>query len=166
MENQILDRDFQNETPQYYLGYASFGRRFVAAIIDSIILGVCEKIVETILGLQNFELLNSIFDDSIAEIFSSFNALISGAVSIGLYWLYDAYFLSSSSQATLGKQAMNIVVVSVDGQPVSFTQATIRHFSEILSAMFLCIGFLIQPFTDKRQTLHDMIAGTVVYKKA
>jgi uncharacterized RDD family membrane protein YckC len=76
-------------------------------------------------------------------------------------WLYDALMLSSETQATLGKMALGITVTDMDGRRLTFGRATGRHFAKILSALLLCIGFVMAAFTAKKQALHDMLAGTV-----
>jgi uncharacterized RDD family membrane protein YckC len=58
--------------------------------------------------------------------------------------------------------ALNLVVTDENGAKISFGRATGRHFGKYLSALILFIGYLIQPFTAKRQALHDMLAGTLV----
>ncbi len=80
-------------------------------------------------------------------------------------WLYYALFESSSKQATLGKMALGIVVTDIDGNRISFGRANARFWSKIISGMILGIGFLMAAFTEKKQGLHDMIAGTLVIKK-
>ncbi|NJL90703.1 MAG: RDD family protein [Coleofasciculaceae cyanobacterium SM2_1_6] len=52
-----------------------------------------------------------------------------------------------------------------EGRPISFVKASIRHFSKILSALILMIGYIMAFFTEKKQALHDMIAGTLVLQK-
>ena len=73
---------------------------------------------------------------------------------------------SSSTQATLGKMAMSIVVTDISGNRVSFGRATGRHFAKIISAIILYIGYLMIAFTEKKQGLHDIIADTLVEVKA
>jgi uncharacterized RDD family membrane protein YckC len=80
-------------------------------------------------------------------------------------WLYFALQESSPHQATVGKRAMNIYVTDLYGRRLSFGQATGRHFSKIISAIILDIGFIMVAFTEKKQGLHDMIAGTLVLRK-
>jgi uncharacterized RDD family membrane protein YckC len=73
---------------------------------------------------------------------------------------------SSARQATLGKMALGIVVTDLDGNRIGFGRATGRYFAKILSALILLIGFIMAAFTQKKQGLHDIIAGTLVVKKA
>ena len=79
-------------------------------------------------------------------------------------WLYFALLENSERGATVGKMAMGLRVVTSDGQRLSFLNATGRYFAKILSAIILCIGFIMIGFTDKKRGLHDMIAGTLVIK--
>ena len=73
--------------------------------------------------------------------------------------------VSSSYQATLGKMVVGIVVTDMQGQRISFWRATGRLFGKQLSAIPLWAGYLMQPFSEKRQALHDMMAGCVVLRK-
>jgi uncharacterized RDD family membrane protein YckC len=82
-----------------------------------------------------------------------------------LDWLYFALMESSSKRATLGKMALGIIVTDLEGKRISFGRATGRFFSKILSGIIIYIGFIMVPFTDKKQGLHDMIAGTLVIAK-
>lgn len=77
-------------------------------------------------------------------------------------WLYEALMESSRYEGTLGKRAVGIRVVGLDGRQISFGRATGRHFGKILSAFTLEIGFLMAGFTKQKQALHDMVAGTLV----
>ena len=80
-------------------------------------------------------------------------------------WLYRAAFESSRRQATLGKQALGLIVTDEAGRPISFGRATGRYFASIISWLILGIGFMMAGWTQRRQALHDMIAGTLVVKR-
>jgi uncharacterized RDD family membrane protein YckC len=79
-------------------------------------------------------------------------------------WLYSALMERSSKQATLGKMALGIRVTDLDGNRIGFGKATGRYFAKILSALILGIGFLMVAFTQRKQGLHDMLAGTLVMR--
>lgn len=72
---------------------------------------------------------------------------------------------SSAKQATLGKMAVGIVVTDMNGGRISFGNATGRFFGKILSGLIIYVGFIMVAFTDKKQGLHDMMAGTLVVQK-
>ena len=83
------------------------------------------------------------------------------AVIVGC-WLYYALLESSELQATLGKKAVGIKVTDLDGNQISFARATGRLLGHLVSGVTLGIGFAMAVFTSRRQTLHDMMAGTLV----
>jgi uncharacterized RDD family membrane protein YckC len=56
------------------------------------------------------------------------------------------------------------VVTDLNGQQISFGKATARFLASNISYLTLGIGFVIAAFTQKRQTLHDIVVGTVVIK--
>ena len=58
-----------------------------------------------------------------------------------------------------------MIVTDRQGNRISFGRATGRFFSRYISILSLLIGYLIQPFTRKRQALHDKIAGMLVVRK-
>ncbi|MCP2730566.1 RDD family protein [Limnofasciculus baicalensis] len=124
--------------------YAGFGKRFLAAFLDGIILVIINIILGFALGG---------------------NKNLVALVGILVGWVYYAVQESSPKQATIGKQALGIVVTDLNNQPISFVIATIRHFSKFLSGIILLIGYLMALFTEKKQALHDMLAGTLVVNK-
>lgn len=129
--------------------YASFGKRFLAALLDVVILTIINILVRFVLGL--------VLGRAAAQVGSLLGILIA--------WAYYAYQESSDKQATIGKQALGIVVTDLEGKRIDFIKATIRYFSKILSSLILLIGYIMAAFTEKKQALHDMIAGTLVVEK-
>jgi uncharacterized RDD family membrane protein YckC len=80
-------------------------------------------------------------------------------------WLYKAILESSAWQATLGKKLLSIKVTDLNGDRIGFGRATGRFFAQLLSQFSFTIGYLMAAFTERRQALHDMIAGTLVVKR-
>jgi len=157
---EVLDN--LNESGQ--VKYAGFWIRFVAYIIDSILLGI-------IIGPIFFMFFApaagfaSFADDP--EAIAIFAAGMSGFVVIELviYLLYFAGMESSKYQATLGKMAIGVIVIDENGNRISFGRAVGRLLSKILSGLILYIGFIMAGFDSRKQALHDKIASTlVVYK--
>ncbi len=69
---------------------------------------------------------------------------------------------SSRRQATLGKMAVGLVVADQGGARLSFIHASGRHFAKYLSYLLFGIGVLMVAFTERKQGLHDKLAGTLV----
>jgi len=137
------------------LVYGGFLERFAAAFIDGIIttglgfvVGLFFGIVMVIGGQQ---------DQSILEVVGNLIGMVIG-------WLYYAIMESSSKQATLGKMALGMKVTDLNGNRIGFGRATGRYFAKTLSFLLLGIGFLMVLFTEKKQGLHDILAGCVIVK--
>jgi uncharacterized RDD family membrane protein YckC len=73
---------------------------------------------------------------------------------------------SSPYQGTLGKMALGLIVTDLQGRPLSFARASGRFFGKIITGMIpFGIGYIMAGFTEKKQALHDMIAGCLVLRK-
>ena len=129
--------------------YSGFWRRFVAYVIDNILLSVVFWILILVLG-------------GIAGDGGVFGAY--GLAAIG-WLLYYAAMESSSNQATVGKMALGIKVTDLEGNRISFGRALGRNLAKILSVLIFYIGYIMAAFTAKKQALQDMIANTLVVKK-
>ena len=135
--------------------YSGFWRRVAASLIDSVILGVVGAILGIVLGVA---MVSGGTDDTEVVELSGY------VVGIFLGWLYYALMESSSKQATIGKMVMGIKVTDLEGNQISFARASGRHFGKIISSLILAIGYLMMLWTEKKQTLHDMMAGCLVVK--
>lgn len=149
--------------------YADFGKRLVAFIIDGLILGVSVGIIMSVFSGVFFssggvEMLENMENDptAILTILMGYAGIM--VVSLIIGWLYFALQESSEKMATVGKRAMGIVVTDLDGNRISFARATGRFFGKYLSGMIMYIGYIMAAFTEKKQALHDMIAGSLVMK--
>jgi uncharacterized RDD family membrane protein YckC len=143
--------------------YAGFRRRLLASFVDGLVVGFVYNVLSSVLsGILSVALDT---DDSTLSLWRTMLVWLTALliVAVVVDWLYFAIFESSAWQATLGKRALGVVVTDLAGDRISFGRATGRHFAHYLSTIFL-IGFLIQPFTARRQALHDLIAGTLVVR--
>jgi uncharacterized RDD family membrane protein YckC len=59
---------------------------------------------------------------------------------------------------------LGLKVTTTNGERISFGQATGRHFGKYISTIILFIGYLMMIWDDKKQTLHDKMANTLVVK--
>jgi uncharacterized RDD family membrane protein YckC len=164
--------------PAPVVAYAGFWLRFVAHILDGLIIGLPVVIVVMIIVLSSgfgaflHNLPNPPNPPDPDEVASTLGAAF--FVGIGLIvlvaflgsWLYYALFESSSWQATPGKKVLNIFVTDINGAPVSFGRATGRHFSKFVTQLIpLGIGYMLAGLTERKQALHDMIASTLVLRR-
>ncbi|MBD3420645.1 MAG: DUF4339 domain-containing protein [Chitinivibrionales bacterium] len=135
--------------------YGGFWQRFWAKILDAIILWV----VNMVLSLVNI----FIFMRGGESTFSLAGTLITWALQIMISAGYATYFVGSRG-ATPGKMALNLKVVTANGDSVSYGRALARYFAEIVSGMTLGIGYIIAAFDTEKKALHDIICKTRVVK--
>ena len=126
--------------------YAGFWKRFVAHLIDSIIILIPLMLILT--GIRKNDVS---FDENDRNVL---------AVIFG--WLYYAILESSSAQATYGKRIMKIKVTGINGNRIKFGKASGRFFGKFISAIIVFFGFIMVAFTEKKQGLHDIISGCLV----
>lgn len=159
----------ENDTTQY----AGFWIRFVAYLIDAVVISFIEGVlIIPLLILLGF---NAAFFQSFTELQEVdpvvlIPAIISAGTGIYLSiflitWLYYAVMQSGPRQATVGKMALGLIVIDANGDRLSFGRASLRFFSKIISNAILMIGYIMAGFTSRKQALHDMIANTYVIRK-
>lgn len=145
-----------------YMEYAGFWRRLWAGSID---LGI-EAVGALLLTLAIDAVLRNFgrgfgIDPWDSKVFTGVAFIIILAVGS---WLYCAFAESSSWRATIGKRLLGLQVVTTDGEPTSFGQATVRHFMKFLSLFCLTIGFMMSGWTKRRQALHDIPCDCLVVR--
>ena len=104
-------------------GYGGFWRRFVAIIIDVILVSIIAFIVGLVLGIVL----------GVAKVDRQTIGYAGNVIGFVLQWLYFALFESSASMATPGKLAMGMKVTNLNGAGIGFGQATGRYFGKIVS---------------------------------
>lgn len=159
--------------------YAGFWRRFVAYMIDGFILGVPmafalvnPNLYKTVKGITIFGFKERRFDaiGPISWVLGSHPSnyfkyvLILSILFFIIHILYFGLCTSSKLQGTIGKRILGLKVVGVDGKRISLGRAIGRYFASVFS-YFMCMGFIMAVFTEKKQTLHDYMASTFVVKQ-
>lgn len=146
------------------LRYAGFWIRFVAYVIDTVILGVLFSVITIPLGI----LLGggAALSDP-----TRLGPLMFGLV--GIYVLasflvtfaYQIYFVSKRG-ATPGKLILGLKIIHPDGSMLTGAQAAGRFLAYIVSGIILYIGFIMIGFDPEKRALHDRICETrVIYAK-
>jgi len=154
--------------------YAGFWLRFVAYLIDSVILGCIQFIlimpVLAIFGIGAVAKANGVdFKDDAAT--ASFIAgimafaFLYAIVYYSLKTLYHSLMESSKYQGSVGKLALSLRVTDTEGNRVGFGKALLRNIAKVVSDWTMAIGYIIAGFTAKKQALHDLIASTLVVQK-
>ena len=136
--------------------YAGFWIRFVAKIIDYVLLWVAYFGISTILAL----LMNPVVNSQKLN-WSYFGA--SYAVWILIWISYCTFFLGKYG-ATPGKMMCKLKVIRPDGSPLTFGRAFGRYWAGGVSSLTLFIGYLIAAWDSEKRALHDRIADTRVIR--
>lgn len=160
--------------------YATFPRRFVAYLIDISIITLLSNlltsfIIAPIISPWITKISNTVVGSGSAitssgatSIFSNMFKIWGAIMGVGLivlliiYFIYYVFFNSSKIQATPGKMILGLCVTDINGARISFLRSLGRAAASIISFAILYIGYLFPLFTEKKQTLHDIIASTVV----
>ena len=153
------------------VAYAGFWLRLVALIIDFIVIYFVRALIFMPfgigMGLHGWHgMLHGRQPQDLSELMPMLGLAIRiTMISTIIQWLYFSLTESSSWQATLGKKALGLTVTDLEGRRIGFGRATGRYFAKYLSTLILFIGWLMAGFTEKKQALHDMMAGTLVLRK-
>lgn len=151
---------------------ASVNRRFCAYLIDVAILLIPTLLI--VLSLGDFPLILHLS-------YMCINCV------------YFTYFISSTAQATPGQQLMNIYTITLDSSKIGLSLAFDRTISqfflpmlnnsiitfiklfqtsvnalstlEVIIVMLTFSWYLVACFSQKKQTFHDVLFGTVVVRK-
>jgi uncharacterized RDD family membrane protein YckC len=145
--------------------YGGFWIRFVAYLIDGLVLTIVAAVIVAI--FVAFAILTGVEHDGeepSLEIILGIVLMILAFIVIN--WLYEALMTSSPRGATLGKMAVGARIVRADGAQLSFGRATARHFLKVMITPLvpLAIGYLMAAFTARKRALHDVLADTLVLK--
>lgn len=139
------------------LPFAGFWRRFVALVLDATLLFFPQAILRVLMGLPVLS-----YDDE----WGDKTALTAELFGVALTVLYCATLEASGGQGSLGQQMMGLAVTDTRGRRIGFGRALARQFGKVLSTLLCGAGYLLQLWNGKRQTLHDMMSGSLVLHRA
>ncbi|MFN3016933.1 RDD family protein [Vibrio coralliilyticus] len=135
--------------------YAGFWIRFAASLIDTVLLLL---------------LITPLMHWVYGEVYWSSDDFLLGGWDLVLNWICPliatvAFWVYRS--ATPGKMALKLEVLDADtGHRLTLSKSVIRYLAYYISAIPLCLGFIWIAFNGKKQGWHDLIANTVVVRKA
>jgi uncharacterized RDD family membrane protein YckC len=181
---------------------AGFWWRVLAYIIDVVIIGAASSVISTVLGLGSIipiltaaTLSGSLSENQIASNMAGLLGLylFSFLLSIIGPWLYFALLESSKQQATVGKLAVGLFISNLNGERITFGQATGRYWIKallpVIGGIILAVilvplretfiapllalaaglgwvySYVMCTLTPRKQTLYDQISGTLVWKR-
>jgi uncharacterized RDD family membrane protein YckC len=137
-----------HNAPELKVSYAGLGRRILAALVDLTIVLILMSIMEMIL-----------FPSNIIDSNYRWYSILLGI----LIWIfYNGIFGSSIFQATIGEMLLRIKLIDLFGKPLSFSKASLRSVTLIVSILPFGLGIWYMTTDPKKQSWHDLIAGSYV----
>lgn len=139
--------------------YAGFVTRAVAFYVDRLIVIVVVAVISLFLGFAvQFFRPSELFGTQ--DLVQTIVAIVVAALAGTLDLVYCVGFWVLAGQ-TPGKRLMGLVVVKTDGGRVRLGAAILRWVGYWLSGI-LFLGYLWVLVDNRRQALHDKLAGTLV----
>ena len=143
--------------------YGGFWIRFIAKIIDGLILAIAQSIFIVPLYIFLFRSVPSEPGPEMIATLMTANLFLQ-IISVAVGATYTTLFIGKY-QATPGKMAFGLKVVAPDGGKITYWRALGRHFAEMVSAATLTIGYIMAGFDSQKRSLHDRICTTRVVRK-
>ena len=158
--------------------YAGFWLRFIAAIIDWMVLAVPFAVFVSLLSVA-MKISNAFVDlrpgeppGAILEAFGPAFLFWSLCFFMCSGWLYFALLESSPWQATVGKRVLGLHVVDVNGKRVTFGRASVRFAGgrllmhvPVVGVYYFLIDCIAAGVTSRKRAIHDLVAGCQVLRK-
>jgi len=145
-------------SPADRASYADYLPRVGATLLDGIFVTVITLVPAFLIGVVAGAGVGGEAGMAIASLLGNVLGFVTGVT-------YFVGLETSEKQGTWGKQILGIRVTDLEGRRLTFWRALGRYFAKILSGCSLGIGYLMPLFTEKRQTLHDMICGCLALKR-
>lgn len=157
----LMDEYLSIDTPEnvvFNYEVAGIGSRFLAALLDTLIILFLQVIVSLLMLLLVGWALP---DDGFAWL-----AAVLGLLSFALLWGYYIYFEMTWNGQSPGKRKAGLRVIRSDGTPITFTESVIRNLVRLIDFLPLYYGVgIVSMFIDEKdRRLGDLAAGTLVVR--
>jgi len=164
---QPQDTRYRVETPeQVGLEYdiAGLGTRLMAAIVDTMFLGVLGFLALCLGVFGLTAVFASISDEETANLIA---LAVVGLIFFFLLWGYYVLFETIWHGQSPGKRWTGLRVIQEGGYPIGFSQAAIRNIVRIADFLpfFYIVGAIVMLVDSRSRRLGDFVAGTVVVKE-
>jgi len=163
-QSQPMRKPKAKNIPTYAL--ATVSKRFIALLVDSVILMVLGAIFGGIYGVMfGASMPMPAYSDFNSAYMEAFLQVQMAGMMIGIVInaIYHVFFMTRTNGQTPGKQLLGIRVVKKDGTPITIGDALLRNvIGYWVSGIVFYLGYFWANFDSENQAWHDKIAGTVV----
>ena len=161
-----LPEDFLRiDTPENVaFGYdvAGIGSRFLAAIVDTIVIIILQIVVNLTVYLLSISLFENVFDSDLAIwLFAIF-----GLIAFIFLWGYYIIFEMVWNGQSLGKRWVGLRVIRTDGTPITLPESIIRNLVRLVDFLpaYYGVGVVTMFINEQSRRLGDLAAGTLVVR--
>lgn len=165
MSENLADDYLSIDTPENVaFGYkvAGIGSRFLAALVDTLIILVLQIVVIIVLIFIIRPFITG--DFSISNPVIALVAGLLGLVAFFFFWGYYILFEMLWNGQSLGKRWVGLRVIKADGTPITLTESVVRNFVRLIDFMpaYYGIGVVTMFINSQSRRLGDLAAGTLV----
>jgi uncharacterized RDD family membrane protein YckC len=157
-----MDERYTIDTPEnieFAYDIAGIGSRFLAAMIDTLLIGIAQAIVILVVGLIS----STIGVQAAESLLVALGALLAFAILWGYYIAFELLWNGQSP----GKRVIGLRVVREGGRPITFVGSAIRNLIRIIDFLpaLYGIGVLVMFVDHRSRRLGDLAGGTLVVKE-
>jgi uncharacterized RDD family membrane protein YckC len=160
--DEILDIDTP-ENVMFGFDVAGIGSRFLAAVIDTLIILFLQIIVFfLILGMLS---AGNLLESSEQAVFWVIGA--AGLVGFLFLWGYYIFFELAWNGQTPGKRVAGLRVLKTDGTPIGAIEVIVRNLLRVLDFLpgYYGLGVVVMFIQKDSRRLGDLAAGTLVVRE-
>jgi uncharacterized RDD family membrane protein YckC len=175
MKSDFLNESHAIDTPEHVtFAYevAGIGNRFIAALVDSLLMGVSLLLlnIAILVGMGLLSAANGGTNGGTGDLSDWVEGLLIALyalVNFALFWGYYTLFEILWNGQTPGKRLVRIRVLRTDGTPAHVSEIVIRNLVRIVDFLPVAYGFgLVTMFFNRQaRRLGDFAAGTLVIKE-
>jgi uncharacterized RDD family membrane protein YckC len=154
-----MNETLQIDTPENVVfGYtvAGIGSRFMAALVDTVVIVVLEALAYFIMFLIFFSAGKAQWSNWLVALFS--------LVGFLFLWGYYIFFELLWNGQSLGKRWVGLRVIRTDGMPISLAESLVRNLVRLVDFMPVAygVGVVAMFVSSQSRRLGDLAAGTLV----
>ncbi len=158
-----MDERYIIDTPEnieFAYAVAGIGSRFLAAIVDSLLL-VLLQLALVFIVFAGLNVLGE--DDALSSVFLAGWAILSFIFFWGYYILFEMIW----NGQTPGKRVVGLRTVREGGRPITFVASAIRNLIRFIDFLpsFYGLGVLVMFIDSRSRRLGDLAAGTLVVRE-
>lgn len=143
---------------------AGIGSRFLAALVDTVLIIVLQVIVNLTLLLLASVLFANVLDWESSLLM--WLLAVFGLIGFAFLWGYYVFFEMIWNGQSPGKRWAGLRVIRTDGTPIAFSESLIRNLVRLVDFLpaYYGIGVVTMFINEQTRRLGDLAAGTLVVR--